>query len=75
VSEDPKSNDAPEKREESATAARREEGLGDLEALQQEVEKRIRDNRRFLERFLDDDFDEDEDGDEGDEGEEIFEEL
>jgi hypothetical protein len=41
--------------------------------LQREVEKRIRDNRRFLENFLDDGFkDEDEEADDEDEP---FEEL
>lgn len=45
----------------------------ELEELQREVEKRIRDNRRFLENFLDDGFkDEDEEVDGEDEP---FEEL
>ena len=45
----------------------------ELEELQREVEKRIRDNRRFLENFLDESFkDEDE---EVDDEEEPFEEL
>lgn len=51
----------------------RGERLRDLEVLQQEVEKRIRDNQRFLERFMDVDFDEEDDSEEGEE--EIFEEL
>lgn len=57
---------------EPADGGRLNERFGDLEALQQEVEKRIRDNQRFLERFMDDDFDEEEGPEEG---EEIFEEL
>jgi len=47
----------------------------ELDELQRDIERRLRDNQRFLERFLDDDFeDESEDQEEGDEGEE-FEEL
>lgn len=46
----------------------------DLEELQQEIARRIRDNQRFLDRFLDDDFpEEDESSDDGDTEE--FEEL
>ena len=45
----------------------------ELEELQQEVERRIRDNQRFLDNFLkEDSLDEDE---EHAEGEENFEEL
>lgn len=73
MAEKSKSMDAPEGSEDSEHAGQREERFRDLETLQQEVEKRIRDNQRFLERFLEDDFDEDED--EGDGDEEIFEEL
>ncbi|HKK02120.1 MAG TPA: hypothetical protein VJ955_08130 [Desulfuromonadales bacterium] len=44
----------------------------ELEELQQEVERRIRDNQRFLDNFLNDDYmDEDEEPDD----EETFEEL
>jgi hypothetical protein len=44
----------------------------ELEEIQREVEKRLRDNRIFLERFLDEEFGED---DEEDEDEEHSEEL
>jgi hypothetical protein len=48
--------------------------FADLDELQQEIERRIRDNKRFLEKFLDDDFPDEEDGGtEEDSGE--FEEL
>ena len=57
----------------TADEGQRTERFKDLEVLQQEVEKRIRDNRRFLERFLDEDFDEEDDPDEDEE--EAFEEL
>ncbi|MDT8423266.1 MAG: hypothetical protein RQ724_05785 [Desulfuromonadales bacterium] len=46
----------------------------DLEVLKQEVEHRLRDNRRFLDRFLDEDF-VDEDERIEDEGDADFEEL
>jgi hypothetical protein len=36
--------------------------FADLDQLQQEIEKRIRDNNRFLEKFLDDDFMDEEEG-------------
>jgi hypothetical protein len=36
--------------------------FADLDELQQEIEKRIRDNNRFLEKFLDDDFMDEEEG-------------
>lgn len=49
--------------------------FADLEALQQEVARRIRDNQSFLERFMDEDFDDGElNGEEEDDGE-GFEEL
>lgn len=55
---------------ESGTTSR----FPELEDLQREIDRRIRDNRRFLEKFLDDDFAEE--GEEGDaDGEEEFEEL
>ena len=48
----------------------------ELDEIQRAVERQIRDNQRFLERILDDDFPEGEDeGDGRDEGEEDFEEL
>lgn len=59
--------------DEPAEDGQRAERFRDLEALQQEVAKRIRDNQRFLERFLDEDFDEEDDADE--EEDEILEEL
>ena len=46
----------------------------ELEEMQREIEKRIRDNRRFLETFMEDDFSEEE-GEEEEGGEEEFEEL
>ena len=49
----------------------REERYPELAELQREVDRRIRDNQRFLEKFLDDDFDDDE----PEEEDEIFEEL
>lgn len=45
----------------------------ELEEIQREVERRIRDNKRFLERFMDEDFSEEEEETDG-EGED-FEEL
>ena len=66
----------PKEKQEPGPASGRPEGiLSDLEDLQREVEKRIRDNRRFLDRFMDDDFpEEEEENDDGQEGED-FEEL
>jgi hypothetical protein len=60
-----------------APAAEEKKGklFPELEELQQEIDRRIRDNKRFLERFLDEDFNDDEETDaEEDEGEN-FEEL
>lgn len=48
--------------------------FADLEVLQQEVDRRLRDNRRFLDRFLDEDF-VDEDEQTEDEEDPDFEEL
>ena len=45
----------------------------ELEEIQREVERRIRDNRKFLEKFLDEDY-VDEEG-EAEDGEEDIEEL
>jgi hypothetical protein len=65
----------PEKKQDALPPADRAGGvLSDLEELQREVEKRLRDNRRFLERFMEDDFPEDEEEPDGGE-EEDFEEL
>jgi hypothetical protein len=47
----------------------------DLEELQQEIDRRIRDNKRFLERFLDEDFIDDEETDAAEDEGEDFEEL
>lgn len=50
----------------------------ELEELQRDIERRLRDNRRFLERFMDEDFSAELDAEEGEaEGEESddFEEL
>lgn len=45
----------------------------ELDELQREVERRIKDNQRFLDGFLDDDYEEDEA--EHDDADETFEEL
>jgi hypothetical protein len=37
-----------------------------LDELRREIDRRIRDNKRFLERFLDEDFDDDVEEEEGD---------
>lgn len=47
----------------------------DLEELQQEIEKRIRDNQRFLEGFLDEEFVEAESEEDEDDSGDDFEEL
>jgi len=49
--------------------------LADLDELGQQVQRRIRSNQRFLERFLDEDFEDDEDLPEADDPEEEQEEL
>ncbi len=48
--------------------------FAELDQLQQEIARRIKDNQRFLERFLDEEYEEDEDA-EDDAGGEDFEEL
>ena len=63
--------DPEQKPQETAESGNR---FADLEQLQQEIARRIKDNQRFLERFLQDDFEEEE-GAEDAEGEEDFEEL
>jgi len=60
---------------ETASVEPKESRFADLEALQQEIERRIRDNKRFLERFLDDDFSEDGEEDVAEDEGEDFEEL
>lgn len=47
----------------------------ELESLQQDIERRIRDNHKFLERFLDDDYVDEDAIEEDDEAPEDFEEL
>ena len=47
----------------------------ELDELQREVTRRIRDNQRFLERFMDDDFEEEPAAEEEPPDEEEFEEL
>ncbi len=53
------------------------ERLSEMELLQREVERRLRDNQKFLDRFLDEDYEEDGEDSDGEEGEdgEVFEEL
>ncbi len=46
----------------------------ELDELQRDIERRIRDNQRFLDRFLNDDF-KDEEGDEEEPGDDAEEEL
>lgn len=63
----------------AAEGDQREEGGGtsrfpELDELQREIERRIRDNQRFLAGFMDDDFGAEEEGD-NDGEEEDFEEL
>ena len=48
--------DPEQKPQETAESGNR---FADLDQLQQEIARRIRDNQRFLERFLQDDFEED----------------
>ena len=47
----------------------------ELDELQRDVERRIRDNQRFLERFMDDDFEADDTEEESPSDDEEFEEL
>lgn len=49
--------------------------FADLDEMQQEIAKRIRDNQRFLEKFLDDDFLDSEEEQEAEEKNGEFEEL
>ena len=66
-------NDADETSEAPTTSR-----FPELEELQNDVSRRIRDNQKFLDRFMDDEFvdDDPETPDEGDEGSpEDFEEL
>lgn len=69
-----------EKREEEPMPAKSEETEAqgtvsrhpELDELQREVERRLQDNRRFLENFMDDDFVDEEEPEQEDE---FFEEL
>jgi hypothetical protein len=62
--------------EESDETAAATPHFPELEILQQEVARRIRDNQKFLERFLDDDYiDDDPSTADEDEKPEDFEEL
>lgn len=63
-------NSGEEKSEEEPTAPSR---FPEMDALQSEIDRRIRDNQKFLDHFMDKDY-VDEDDDEDDD-EEIFEEL
>jgi len=76
VSEEMKGNGATLPEPETPAAEEKQgQFFPELEELQQEIDRRIRDNKRFLERFLDEDFNDDEEaGNEEDEGED-FEEL
>ncbi len=56
--------------EESSSTSR----FPEMDELQSEIDRRIRDNQKFLDHFLDKDYIEEEDDDEEDEGED-FEEL
>lgn len=62
---------AEEQAEPAAPVAR----FPELEVLQQDIERRIRDNRKFLERFLDDDYVDEEAAEEDDDTSDDFEEL
>ena len=60
----------------AATGDGKESGrFAELDELQREVARRIQDNQRFLQHFLDDDFDEPEEADEVADPEDDFEEL
>ena len=63
---------------EQAETEVREERFPELAELQEKTQRRLRSNQRFLERFMDEDFDDldDDDLDDGDDDEpEQFEEL
>ena len=55
----------------------KEERFPELAELQEKTQRRLRSNQRFLERFMDEDFDDldDDDLDDGDDDTEQFEEL
>jgi hypothetical protein len=63
------SNEQPEEEESSPTSR-----FPEMDELQSEIDRRIRDNQKFLDHFLDKDYieeDDDEDDDDGDEFEEL----
>lgn len=64
-----------EPKEDGAAAERKGKLFPELEELQLEIERRLRDNKRFLERFLDEDFKDDEEAEDGEDEGEDFEEL
>lgn len=72
-------SDLPRERQENegqadvAQPAEEAERFPELEELRRQVERRIRDNDRFLARMFDDDFEDDEE--QGTDEEEAFEEL
>jgi hypothetical protein len=74
--EESKQNGAAPKTGDAPAEEKKGKLFPELEELQQEIDRRIRDNKRFLERFLDEDFNEDDEESEAaeDEGED-FEEL
>jgi hypothetical protein len=66
---------APAASEAPAVEEKKGQLFPELEELQQEIDRRIRDNKRFLERFLDEDFNDDEEAEDGEDEGEDFEEL
>jgi hypothetical protein len=76
MSEELKQSDAaPSENEAPAAEEKKGKFFPELEELQQEIDRRIRDNKRFLERFLDEDFNDDEEADAAEDEGEDFEEL
>lgn len=75
MSEELKQNGtAPAESDPPAAAEKKGKLFPELEELQQEIDRRIRDNKRFLERFLDEDFNDDEEAEDAeDEGEDLEE--
>ena len=57
--------------EESASPSR----FPEMDELQNDIARRIRDNQKFLDHFLDKDYPEEDDDDEEDDNDELFEEL
>lgn len=73
-SDAPPRDDALDETSAEAAGEEKPSRFADLEALQQEVDRRLRDNQRFLDCFLDEDF-VDEDELIEDEADDDFEEL